>query len=331
MTVAAGAGAGVRGVVDPVLESFAAAVGPGSAGPVAVVGGRTQWSVGGACLPETRLLSAPAGVVAHEPAEMIVRVRAGTTVAALSSALAEGGQMVPLDPANPSLATVGGVLAVGHSGVRRLRYGPVRDTVLEVHFVSAAGEVVKAGGPVVKNVTGFDLCRLLVGSLGTLGLLAEVVLRCYPVPVASQWFCGAGADPFVVLSALYRPSSVLWDATQVWVLLEGHPDDVAAQAASLGPSFEPVSAAPAAPAAPGEGRISVPPGELRQLPRSGVAPWLAQVGVGVVQTSDPASLAAALGLGWPRSLPSRVASLHHELKQRFDPSGRLNPGRQVGL
>ncbi|MDQ1428821.1 MAG: glycolate oxidase binding subunit [Acidimicrobiaceae bacterium] len=323
MTVAGGAG--VRGVVDPVLEDFARVI--GRSGPVAVAGGRTQWSVGGPCPPGTRVVSAPAGVVAHEPAEMIVRVRAGTTVGALNSALAEGGQMVPLDPADPSLATVGGVLAVGHSGVRRLRYGPVRDTVLEVHIVSAAGEVVKAGGPVVKNVTGFDLCRLLVGSLGTLGLLAEVVLRCHPVPVASQWLRASGADPFGVLSRLYRPSSVLWDGTQVWVLLEGHPDDVAAQATSLGPTFTPV---PGAPAAPGEGRISVPPGELRRLPTAAPG-WLAHVGVGVVQTADPASLAAALGLAWPRALSSRVASLHGELKQRFDPSGRLNPGRQVGL
>ena len=323
MTVAAGAG--VRGVVDPVLEAFAGLVGP--SGPVAVAGGRTQWSVGGPGAPGARVVSAPAGVVAHEPAEMIVRVRAGTTVGALNAALAEGGQMVPLDPAEDSLATVGGVLAVGHSGVRRLRYGPVRDTVLEVHIVSAAGEVVKAGGPVVKNVTGFDLCRLLVGSLGTLGLLAEVVLRCYPVPVASQWLRASGADPFAVLSRLYRPSSVLWDGTQVWVLLEGHPDDVAAQAASLGPSFTPVEGAPPA---PGDGRISLPPGELPRL--STAAPrWLAHVGVGVVQTADPASLAAALGLAWPRALSPRVASLHAELKQRFDPSGRLNPGRQVGL
>jgi NAD dependent epimerase/dehydratase family enzyme len=83
--------------------------------------------------------------------------------------------MVPLDPVDPERATVGGVLAVGESGIRRLRYGPVRDTVLEVRFVNAAGKVVKAGGPVVKNVTGYDLCRLLVGSVGTLGFLAEVV------------------------------------------------------------------------------------------------------------------------------------------------------------
>src|SRR4029077_12080729 len=118
-------------------------------------------------------------------------------------------------------ATVGGVLAVGRSGIRRLGYGPVRDTLLEARYVSAEGRRVKAGGPVVKNVSGFDLCRLLVGSLGTLGLLAQVVLRCRPLPAVSRWLAG-GADPFDLLGRLYRPSSILWDGTTTWVLLEGH-------------------------------------------------------------------------------------------------------------
>ena len=203
----------------------------------------------------------------------------------------------------------------------------MRDTVLEVHFVSAAGEVVKAGGPVVKNVTGFDLCRLLVGSLGTLGLLAEVVLRCHPVPVASQWLRASGADPFAVFSRLYRPSSVLWDGTQVWVLLEGHPDDVGAEAAVARADVR-----PGAGRAGGSGRrsdLGASGGVAASCHRR--ASVAGSRGVGVVQTSDPASLAAALGLAWPRALPPRVASLHGELKQRFDPSGRLNPGRQVGL
>ena len=124
---------------------------------------------------------------------MTVRVRAGTTVADLDDALAEVGQTVAL-PAWPG-ATVGGVLAVGHSGIRHLGWGPVRDTVLEVRYVSAEGAVVKAGGPTVKNVSGFDLCRLLVGSLGTLGLIAEVVLRTRPLPAAERWVSGV-ADPF---------------------------------------------------------------------------------------------------------------------------------------
>jgi FAD/FMN-containing dehydrogenase len=159
------------GVTGTALAAFADEV--GTHGHVVPVGGGTHWAAVG----EGRRVRAPAGVVAYEPAEMTVRVRAGTTVAELDAVLAEHGQMVPLDPADPTRATVGGVLAEGVSGIRRLRWGPVRDTVLEVRYVSAEGRVVKSGGPVVKNVSGFDLCRLMVGSRGTLGVLAEVVLR----------------------------------------------------------------------------------------------------------------------------------------------------------
>ncbi len=272
-----------------------------------------------------------------------MRVRAGTTVAALNEVLGRGGQMVPLDPVDPTRATVGGVLAVGHSGLRRLRYGPVRDAVLEVRFVSAAGQLVKAGGPVVKNVTGFDLCRLMVGSLGTLGVLAEVVLRCSPRPGARRWLRSTepgAVDPFQLFPRLYRPSSVLWDGDQVWVLLEGHPDDVAAQVSSaLGPAFGEVEGPPDR---PGPGRVSLAPGQLRGLAAlgGGCGRWLAEVGVGMVHASDPAGLATAVGAGsrtaagaaaWPRPLAPRVAELHRELKRRFDPEGRLNPGRSVDL
>src|SRR4051794_7411363 len=157
---------------------------------------------------------------------MTVRVRAGTSVADLDAALADAGQCVAL-PDEPG-ATVGGVLAVGHSGLRRLGWGPVRDVVLEVRYVSADGEVVKGGGPTVKNVSGFDLPRLLVGSLGTLGVLAEVVLRTRPLPAAEAWFAAHdGADPFAIGRALHRPACVLWDGTCTWVLLDGHPDDIA--------------------------------------------------------------------------------------------------------
>ena len=314
------------------LGAFAEEV--GSDGRVCVAGGRTQWHVGGEPKPGTREVRAPRGVVSHQPAEMIVRVLAGTRVTDLSDGLGAAGQMVPLDPAAPDQATVGGVLAVGQSGPRRLRYGPVRDTVLEVRFVNAAGRIVKAGGPVVKNVTGYDLCRLMVGSLGTLGLLAEVVLRCHPLPAASRWFRSvrSGPHPQEVAGRVYRPSSVLWDGQQVWVWLEGHPADVAAQAAEvLGSAFEEVTRPPALTC---RHRLSVPPAAFGRLLAGGLSapgPWLAEVGVGTVHTDSPAEVAAALGISWPPRLDARVAALHQELRARFDPTGRLNPGRQIAL
>ena len=190
------AAGGVGGRVTA-LEAFAAEVGDESAGPVTCVGGRTQWDGGsGARGPTARRCARRPASSAFEPAEMTVRVRAGTTVADLDAALAEHGQTVAL-PAWPG-ATVGGVLAVGRSGVRRLGYGPVRDTVLEVQAVTASGTVVKAGGPTVKNVSGYDLCRLLVGSLGTLAFIGEVVLRTRPLARVEPWVA-SGVDPFDAL------------------------------------------------------------------------------------------------------------------------------------
>jgi len=267
--------------------------------PVVAVGGCTQFTP-----PEgVRQVRAAAGIVAYEPAEMTVRVRAGTTVAELDAALAEHGQMVPLDPRVPEQATVGGVLAAGESGVRRLRYGPVRDTLLEVRFARADGRVVKAGGPVVKNVSGFDLCRLMVGSRGTLGVITEVVLRVRPRPAVSRWLMGA-ADPFAVRRKLARPSSILWDGDVTWVLLEGHPSDVAAEAAGLGPAF----VDSAGPTALPPHRWSMRPSELRGLEGSGE--FVAEVGVGTVHRNE-------------RQPPRPLHPLHERVRMQFDPDRRF--------
>lgn len=289
------------------LDRFAAEV--GEEGPVTVVGGRTAWDVGGPVDPAAREVRAPSGVVAFEPADLTVRVGAGTPVAELAAAVAGAGQAVAL-PDTPG-ATVGGVLAVGRSGVRRLGWGPVRDALLEARYVSAGGQVVKAGGPTVKNVSGFDLCRLLVGSLGTLGLLGEVVLRTRPLPAAARWLAGP-ADPFALLAGLHRPSSLLSDGATTWVLLEGDPADVAEQAAACERAGMADASGP--PPLPPH-RWSLPPGELRGL----TGRFVAEVGVGVVHADRPAP---------PRALDPVTVDLNRTVRSRFDPAGRLNPGRE---
>jgi glycolate oxidase FAD binding subunit len=121
----------------------------------------------------------------HAPSDQIVAVRAGTTLGALQRALAPHGQRLALDPPLPERATVGGVVAANAFGPRRTRFGPVRDLVIGMTIVRADGVTARGGGKVVKNVAGFDLPRLFCGSLGTLGLVTEVVFRLHPLPEAS--------------------------------------------------------------------------------------------------------------------------------------------------
>jgi glycolate dehydrogenase FAD-binding subunit len=238
---------------------------------------------------------------------MTVCCGAGTLVTDLDAALAAQGQCVAL----PSWedATVGGVLAVGHSGIRRLGYGPVRDALLQARYVSAEGRLVKAGGPTVKNVSGYDLCRLLVGSLGTVGLVGEVLLRTRPVPAASRWFALETDDPVKVATTVHRPVSVLWNGTTVWVLVEGHPTDIDAQAEAAGLRE---TDAPRLP----PHRWSIPPTEIASL--SGT--FVAEVGVGVVHHSEPQPR---------RAVDPVVADLTNRIRDAFDPTRRLNPGRDV--
>jgi glycolate oxidase FAD binding subunit len=163
--------------------------------PVVFAGGGTEpWPVapppGTAVLRTARLDR----VREHAPADQIVIVEAGLTLAALQRQLAPHRQRLALDPPLPERATLGGLVAAGAFGPRRTRFGAVRDLIIGVTLIRDDGAVARGGGKVVKNVAGFDLPRLLCGSQGTLGLVAEVALRLHPLPEASETVTVDGLD-----------------------------------------------------------------------------------------------------------------------------------------
>lgn len=172
--------------------------------PVIPWGGGTQMGLGapprdGALVVATRRL---ARVVEHEPGDLTATVEAGITMEALQTALGVRGQWVSLDPPLPARATLGGVLATNASGPRRHLYGTARDVVIGTRVVGADGALVRAGGKVVKNVAGYDLAKLYIGSLGTLGLIVEVTLKLRPRPEADQACWATFADVAAAAAAV---------------------------------------------------------------------------------------------------------------------------------
>ena len=165
------------------LDELRAVVAERDGRTLAPVGGGTQLALGGAPRGRFALLDlrrALDGDVEHEPADLTVVAPAGVTLAAIDARLAQAGQRLPIDPPHAERATIGGVLAAGLGGPLRTRHGPPRDFALGMTVLRADGQLVKAGGRVVKNVTGYDLTRLWCGSLGTLGVIASVALRAVP-------------------------------------------------------------------------------------------------------------------------------------------------------
>ena len=131
-------------------------------------------------------LGAITGMVDYDPSEYTFTARAGTPLKEIEAALARHGQYLPFDPPfSDAGATLGGAIASGFSGPGRQRYGGVRDFVLGVRFVTGAGEIARGGGKVVKNAAGFDLPKLLVGSLGRLGAIVEATCKVFPRPRAT--------------------------------------------------------------------------------------------------------------------------------------------------
>jgi glycolate oxidase FAD binding subunit len=169
-------------------------------------GGRTTLDVGfppskpGLAIDMGRLNS----VIDYPARDMTITVRAGITMAALQAELAREGQWLPVDVAGAEFATLGGAIALNQSGPHRLGHGTLRDYVIGISFVTDEGVEVKAGGRVVKNVAGYDLMKLQIGALGTLGVITQATLKVKPRPEASALvlFECAGAALDSVLDAL---------------------------------------------------------------------------------------------------------------------------------
>lgn len=193
---------------------------------VAGTGTADDW--GGVPEPADAVLDTAAmtGVLVHNPADMTVALRAGTRLDDLQTQLAPHSQRVAFDPARAG-ATVGGLLATGDGGPARHMYGTLRDLVIGITVVLADGTVASAGGHVIKNVAGYDLAKLFHGSLGTLGVVAEVVLRLHPLPEGEQTIAVSAdvAEAAVLASRIVasgvEPAALEWCHGRLLIRLEG--------------------------------------------------------------------------------------------------------------
>jgi glycolate oxidase FAD binding subunit len=136
-------------------------------------------------------------LVEHDQANLTASVQSGCRLTALQKLLARHDQFLPFDPPHAARATVGGIVAANLNGPRRNSYGGVRDLVIGMKVVLASGERIKAGGKVVKNVAGYDMCKLFIGSLGTLGIITEATLRMAPIPETAATVVTMGTLPLV--------------------------------------------------------------------------------------------------------------------------------------
>ena len=321
--------------------------------PVLVVGGRRHLDKGNPAEVDAELWTTQLDqVVAYDPAEMLVVVQAGIRCGALAELLAAHGQEWPADA--PADATVGGVIASGSSPARRMRVGAIRDTVVEMELVTGDGRVVHSGARTVKNVTGYDVHRLMTGSLGTLGVITQVALKVRPMPERRATIEAQGSVPLATEIARRVPlvAGVLATAETVEVRLEGwgaEVDELAAEVAVVASSAaSPVDRAfPVRPwwEWPAGGTIveaAVAPSRLAAaVEGSSRFAALAGVGLAWIAASDADELAAVRtrvaatggiapairgpgGLGGPAQPGPAV---HRRLRAAFDPTGILAPGR----
>ena len=207
-------------------------------------GSRVAWGSPAAQCDLVMDMSRMSAVVEHSHGDLVAQVQAGALLGDVQATLAQAGQEIALDV--PGDASIGGVVASGLAGPRRLRYGTPRDLLIGITIVRADGTIAKSGGKVVKNVAGYDLGKLFAGSWGTLGLITEATFRLHPLPAARAYVTAeyvavsvacdavaAAANSPLVSSAVELTRGEPGGPIQVGVLLEGSVDGVAARSARM--------------------------------------------------------------------------------------------------
>jgi glycolate oxidase FAD binding subunit len=328
--------------------------------PLRLRGAGSKDFYGGMLAGDVLELGAYRGIVAYEPTELYITARCGTPLAEIEAELAANNQMLAFEPPHFSGATLGGCVAAGLSGPRRQQAGAVRDFVLGVKLIDGRGQLLNFGGQVMKNVAGYDVSRLLAGSLGTLGVLAEITLKVLPKPVAEEtlrfacnqaealrllnewagqplpisasfWFDGvltlrlSGAQAAVAAAQRKLGGERVSEAAGFWVSVreQQHPAFVAPVVWRLAlPATAPVLALPASVALEWAGGQRWLQGDLDPAEVRAVA---AQAGGHAVLFRAPESLRCLEGAF--SSLSPALLALHRRLKKTFDPQGRFNPGR----
>ncbi len=290
-----------------------------------------------------------AGVIEWNPDDLTVVAGSGTTLGALDDEIAPRRQSAILPEAMLD-ATVGGVVAAGMSGWRRLRYGPTRDRLLQVELVTGDGRLVTGGARVVKNVTGYDVPRLIAGSFGSLGIVTAVCLKLWPLPDVTATV--TTDDPERALAVSYRPQAVLETRDGVSVFLGGPAPEVEAQAAVLGGDVSTGHSWPDEPVGECAVRFRVAPVDVASvLTRLTTGHFVGAHGVGeVIAAIDSGEIAGhrewvearggsvvierAPGAVYesvdPWGTAPGTADLQRRIKTAFDPLRVLVPGRLPG-
>jgi glycolate oxidase FAD binding subunit len=348
-------------MMDPIVESLVEWVRQAREAktPLAIHGGNSKSFYGGAVLGDALDVRPYTGIIDYEPKELVLTVRAGTTLAEIETAMEAEGQMLPFEPPYyTDAATIGGTVATGLSGPRRPYTGAVRDFVLGTRIISGKGEDLSFGGRVIKNVAGYDVSRLMTGAMGTLGVLLDLSFKVLPRPAdettlrfemdeataiqrfnewagkplpisATSWHDGvamlrlSGATAGVKAAREKLGGELVGDARDFWRQLRDQRADFFQGAEPLWRLSVPSTSAPL--------NLNLP----QWIEWGGALRWVKGAADGKVLREKVTAVGGhamlfrhgdkSVGVFHP--LQPVLAKIHRNLKTAFDPDNILNPGR----